>query len=380
MHSDLSLFRRSVLLSIIFLLLLGTFTADGGPNIDFYRRQLQDALGVKGSTQAVLIFSNVAAIDSAALDSAQDYALLDELPEPSTDGECVIVKETRLSGQYRSLFTRSILALPRYSAEEVASYKRALETLYYPPDPALLLRGKKPVPEPTDKLLAYLSKSKSILRQWQGLEPSEDPFQVFIDIFIERGVHGEITNALQIVRNHQINDLKDEWSQKAKNMAAGTTASFTTPRQEEWLENTGWTKRYLFAEAEGLGVQLELKVVRIDRDWFDTSIFLLRQWTKLDGDRMLRVSTGNLPSGDSTDSDLLIPWYPASLILARNVQKLGTWKATDENKAPGFVNLVDPAPVVLGEIVSVLPKSPNPDLALIWPESVMPLLQKEAKK
>jgi hypothetical protein len=360
------------LITLVFVLILfesGCFADTPPPSetLKPYSLEIASRIGVSDRAGTrVLLLSSLIAIDGQTLTSSEPMDVLDLLPTFLEGYECVL-GTTRLSNAYQSLFDGVTFGQYRFSAAKERRYKKALSILYLQPDPALLLRGKRPTLEPSDLMLNCLVKRQSILSDWQSLEPKGDPLQTFVDALIERSGNKEISEALACVRDHDSANIEMKWAEKQLELASSHYICNTSPYREDWLQSDLWIAISVLLGAERR-VDLELKVIDLSRTWLDLNLILSQYWVKVADDNLVQVSTGHFPSNSSIDKELVLPWFPNQLLLIRNVKTIGAWSPDELRSTPSFVRLIDSTkPVIAGVVVKLCRKCPNPDSKLAWP-------------
>ncbi|HUE78580.1 MAG TPA: hypothetical protein VMN38_02985 [Sphingomicrobium sp.] len=155
-------------------------------------------------------------------------------------------------------------------------------------------------------------------------------------------------------------------------------------------------------DAQSFSVDFEVLRVKIDRPWMNYAVFGSRtwKWSPASANDKKLISDGN--TSESSPPDGIAPLLPVEILIARNVSLTGNWntslKTTYSNQRSGGARvgwgpfsfgggggssydetkervqisgntITSPAPQIIGLLVQVLPKSPDPNLTdYEWPD------------
>lgn len=305
--------------------------------------------------------------------NAADIAFMDIIP---VEQYVWTPSRSQVSKTYASIFSEYRLGLKQRNLEEETRYRQALSILFKPPDPALLLRGEQNALHLTDRALDYFTKNSLTLERLLKNDVSRVGVDSLVDALIAKGEESEITDALRIVRDFQRTEVTLLWSGRAFLVSADVFPMIPNPSRPTWDDEGGWVRILVPSVTNpAIAVSLQVKKITIERPWLAESIFTESNWYNPD-DRghVMTFSTGqslaDLKGAPSGSRMLLLP---VQFLLARKIEKVGTWTIRDEQELPAcFRPSVDDAsvgskPVVIAVVCSRVPRSPRPDPILDWP-------------
>ena len=134
--------------------------------------------------------------------------------------------------------------------------------------------------------------------------------------------------------------------------------TFASPSYSSWLNELGWAKTTT-ALSSNSAVDMEIKLVKIERPWFEPKLFTNRAWRWDKGNSLgsLTISSGP-PVFDGTT-----PLIQQAIVLGRKIRLSGP--DSSRFKA-AWITPAGDDPAIVGWICESTPQTPNPDPVYHW--------------
>jgi hypothetical protein len=352
---------------------------DSSSALEGIRASLQSTLAPQVSRQltnnVVLILENPPSPVDPRLDlsdSAGRQTLSFLLNRAPTASYIAAYTSATVPSTYMTVLEHHQAARPTLSFLERWRWAKATRQLFVPPQWWTVALGL-----PSDRRrTAHYSEYLNYQREYENLVKSAASKETIQQLDAEwrlKGFKSEIENALRDLSEtpgaqdeswwHNLRDRYDLSSETLNGEEFPTT--FVEPEYPQWISGSGWVRIKVSDSQQParLSVELDVKMVRIERPWFEPSVFTSHSWRWVPNSGWADKLISDGPRPDGALPDGLMPLLPSVVLLAKNIQVSGA--AAQQINGAWFKPAADEA-AIIGWFCELVPRSPDPDPSYRW--------------